>query len=164
MSEDTPDAIVKTLLLKAEPARVWQAVADSGQFGAWFGMALDGPFVAGQEITGVIVPTAVNAEVAAMQEPHRGTPVRLAIADIVPPHRFSFRWHPFAIEKDRDYSAEPMTLITFELTPAAGGTQLTITESGFHQIPLERRAQAFAADDGGWTWQCKLIEAYLARG
>jgi hypothetical protein len=56
-----------------------------------------------------------------------------------------------------------MTLVTFELSEADGGTLLTITESGFDQIPVERRAQAFKANDGGWTHQTKLVEKYLER-
>ena len=39
---------------------------------------------------------------------------------------------------------------------------LTVTESGFDQIPIERRAKAFAANEGGWAAQMKLIEKYLA--
>ena len=163
MSEQTPDVIVKTVILKAPLERVWKAISDSAEFGSWFGMTLDGPFVAHTPITGVISPTIVNAEVAAMQAPHKGTPVEFIVADIEPMRLFSFRWHPFAIEKGRDYSAEPMTLVTFELEPAGDDVRLTITESGFHAIPLERRAQAFAADEGGWTWQARLIEAWLAR-
>ncbi len=162
--DEIPDSLVKTIFLAADLSRVWQAIANSDQFGKWFGMFLKGPFIAGQAITGAIVPTEVNAEVAAMQEPHRGTPVLLKIEEIDPPHVFSFRWHPYGIDKDRDYSGEFMTLVRFELEAVTGGTQLTIIESGFRHLPLERRAAAFAANDGGWTWQCKLIEAYLARG
>ncbi len=74
----------------------------------------------------------------------------------------SFRWHPFAVEPGLDYSKEPATLVAFELEPAAGGTMLTITESGFDRIPLARRAKAFAANDQGWLAQTKLLEKYLA--
>ena len=49
------------------------------------------------------------------------------------------------------------------LEEAADGTKLTVTESGFDQIPLERRAKAFAANEGGWAAQMKLIEKYLAQ-
>ena len=75
---------------------------------------------------------------------------------------FSFRWHPFAVERGVDYSKEPATLVTFELEQQADGTMLTVTESGFDRIPLERRAKAFAANEQGWTAQIKLIEKYLA--
>jgi hypothetical protein len=61
-----------------------------------------------------------------------------------------------------DYSKEPTTLVVFELEEASGGTMLTITESGFDQIPLDRRAKAFASNEQGWTAQAKLIEKYLA--
>ncbi len=76
--------------------------------------------------------------------------------------KISFRWHPFAIESDVDYSKEPPTLIVFELHEAAGGTLLTISESGFDQIPLSRRVAAFKANDGGWAMQTTLIAKYLA--
>ena len=66
------------------------------------------------------------------------------------------------MEKDVDYSKEPTTLVAFELEEASGGTMLTVTESGFDRIPLERRAKAFAANEGGWTAQVKMIEKYLA--
>jgi hypothetical protein len=84
------------------------------------------------------------------------------IERIEPMRALAFRWHPFAVDRSVDYSAEPTTLIVFELEEVSGGTQLTITESGFDRIPLERRAKAFAANDGGWTKQVELIAKYLA--
>jgi uncharacterized protein YndB with AHSA1/START domain len=157
------DSIEKKILLKATRARVWQAISDSKQFGAWFGVAFDGPFVERARVTGRIVPTTVDAEVAKLQEPHAGKAFDFSVDRIEPMQSISFRWHPFAMEAGVDYSTEPTTLIVFKLHEAAGGTLLTITESGFDQIPLARRAKAFAANDGGWTMQTRLIEKYLAR-
>lgn len=77
---------------------------------------------------------------------------------------FSLRWHPFAVEPGIDYSKEPTTLVVFELEEVSGGTMLTVTESGFDRIPLERRAKAFASHEQGWTAQTELIEKYLALG
>ena len=157
------DQIKKHIVLRAPRDRVWDAITDSKRFGAWFGVELEGPFVAGKEIKGHIVPTQVDDEVAKMQEPHKGLPVAWRVESIDPKSLFSFRWHPFAIERDVDYSNEPTTLVEFRLADAPGGTDLTIVESGFDKIPLERRAKAFAANDGGWAKQCELIAAYLAR-
>ncbi len=75
---------------------------------------------------------------------------------------FSFRWHPYAVDSSVDYSKEPSTLVVFQLDAAADGTKLTVIESGFDKIPIERRAKAFAANEGGWTAQMKLIVKYLA--
>lgn len=74
---------------------------------------------------------------------------------------FSFRWHPYAVDPAHDYSSEPMTLVTFELSEAEGGTLLTITESGFEGIPPDRRAKVIESDNAGWTHQARLIEKYL---
>lgn len=158
----TTDRIEKKVLLRAPRERVWRAISDAKQFGTWFGVEFDGPFVAGAAMKGRMTPTKVDPEVAKMQEPYAGRAFDCTIDRIEPMNLFSFRWHPFAIEPDVDYSKEPSTLVVFELEEAAGGTQLTITESGFDKIPLERRAKAFAANEGGWTHQAELIAKYLA--
>ncbi|MGA8674193.1 MAG: SRPBCC family protein [Candidatus Acidiferrales bacterium] len=161
MDAKTPDRIEKQVLLRAPRAKVWRALSDSAEFGLWFGMKIAGPFVAGKTVRGTIVPTTVNEEVAKMQKPHEGTTIELQIVAIEPERLFSMRWHPYAIERDVDYAMEPTTLIVFELHDAEGGVLLTVTESGFDQIPLERRAKAFKANDGGWAKQMELINAYV---
>lgn len=157
------DRIEKSITLKAPLEKVWRALADSTAFGSWFGMKLDGPFVAGQEITGAIAPTTVNPEIAKMQAPYAGKPVLLRIETIEPMSRFAFGWHPYAIDPNTDYSAESMTLVTFTLSEAEGGTRLVLTETGFETLPAHRRAEAFKMNDGGWTAQMGLIETYCAR-
>ncbi len=71
------DRIEKTVLLRAPLARVWRAVSDAKEFGTWFGVEFDGPFVAGARVTGRIVPTKVDPEVAKMQQPYAGMPFEL---------------------------------------------------------------------------------------
>ena len=41
---------------------------------------------------------------------------RVTVEKIEPEHFFSFRWRPHAIDPNKDYSNEPTTLVTFELT------------------------------------------------
>ncbi len=162
MPVQAPDVIRKEIVLKAPLDKVWAAISDASQFGQWFGMRFDGPFVAGQPISGHIVPTMVDPEVANAQKPYEGTPFSMMVGEIRPKSLFELRWHPYAIDTSKDYSSEPMTLITFALKEVEGGVHLTLTESGFENIPPERRFQAFEANDGGWTAQMKLIEAYLS--
>ena len=156
------DRIEKKILLHATRERVWKAISEADQFGAWFGVTFDGPFAKGARLTGRLVPTTVDSDVAKLQEPHAGKSFEFSVDQIEPMWRISFRWHPFAIEPDVDYSKEPTTLIVFELYEATGGTLLTIFESGFDQIPLSRRAAAFKANDGGWAMQTTVIAKYLA--
>lgn len=157
------DRIEKKILLRAPRERVWDAISDAQQFGSWFGVAFDGPFVAGKRITGRIVPTTVDSEVAKLQESYRGIAFDIFVQEIEQMRRFSFRWHPCAVDPSVDYSKEPTTLVVFELEEAAEGTMLTISESGFDQIPLERRAKAFTANEGGWGIQTRLVEKYVVR-
>src|SRR5882724_651481 len=107
------DRIEKKILLRAPLARVWRALADSKEFGTWFGVKFDGPFIPGARMQGVIVTTAVNADVAKQQKAHEGKAFEITIEQMEPERLFSFRWHPFAIEPDIDYSVEPTTLVVF---------------------------------------------------
>jgi uncharacterized protein YndB with AHSA1/START domain len=156
------DRIKKTIELRAPRERVWQAIADSKEFGTWFGVDFDGAFAAGTKLVGRIVPTKVDDEVAKKQEPHAGTAFEVHVESIEPMRLLSFRWHPYAVDPI-DYAKEPMTLVTFELADCPAGTKLTITESGFDRIPRERRTEAFVRNDEGWTAQTKLIGKYLER-
>jgi uncharacterized protein YndB with AHSA1/START domain len=162
MSSDT-DRIQKRVSLRAPLERVWAAVSDAAQFGSWFGVAFDGPFVAGRVMKGKVVPTTVDAEVAKTQEAYAGAAFDFTVERIDPMTLFSFRWHPFAVDPKVDYSGEQTTLVTFELATVPGGTQLTITETGFDDIPAARRAKAFEMNDHGWTMQVKLVEKYVSR-
>jgi uncharacterized protein YndB with AHSA1/START domain len=162
--EADSDRIEKQVLLRAPLARVWRAVSDARQFGSWFGVSFDGPFVPGARMIGKIVPTTVDEEVAKLQKPHEGKAFEITVDRLESMQLFSFRWHPFAIDPTVDYSSEPTTLVVFQLETVASGTLLTITESGFDGIPLARRAQAFTANQGGWAHQAKLIEKYLSHG
>ncbi len=155
------DQIQKQVLLSSPLESVWQAVSDATNFGAWFGVEFEGPFVAGVNLKGRIVPTKVDPDVAKLQEPHTGKPFQILVEEVTPMIRFAFRWHPFAIDANHDYSSEKKTLVSFDLAEVNGGTQLIITESGFDQIPVERRSQAYQANDGGWTHQSRLVARFL---
>jgi uncharacterized protein YndB with AHSA1/START domain len=155
------DKIVKIATLKAPLAKVWHAISDSAAFGTWFGMTIQGAFVEGQTVSGAIAKTQVDDEIAKEQEPYVGMRCDLMIERVVPLKLLAFRWHPGA-DPDTGPNA-PTTLVTFELEELEGGTRLTITESGFEALPLERRAKAFAENEGGWEAQLGLIAKYLAR-
>jgi uncharacterized protein YndB with AHSA1/START domain len=156
------DRIEKKIALRAPRARVWRALTDSKEFGHWFGVKFDDPFKQGAIVRGVITPTAVDPDVAKAQKPYEGMPFEITIETIEPERHFSFRWHPFAIDPKVDYSNEPTTLVAFTLEDSADGILLTVIESGFDRIPLARRAEAFTANEGGWTMVITLIAKHLA--
>jgi uncharacterized protein YndB with AHSA1/START domain len=157
------DFIRKEILLKAPAARVWRALSDAGEFGRWFGFRLDGPFQPGAKMTGTIVGTEVDEEVRKAQKQYDGKKVELQIERMETEKVFSFRWHPNATDESKDYSNEPTTLVEFTMEPTPDGVKLTLTESGFEGIPLERRAQAFSSNDHGWSVMVPMIGKYIAR-
>jgi uncharacterized protein YndB with AHSA1/START domain len=148
----TTDRIEKTILLRAPRARVWRALADAREFGAWFLVKLESPFVPGATVRGQV--THPGYEHVTME---------VTVERMDAERLFSFRWRPYAIDPNVDYSAEPKTLVEFRLEDAEGGTRLTITESGFDAIPAGRRAEAYRMNDQGWTQQTENIRRHVER-
>lgn len=146
------DRIEKRIDLKAPVTRVWRAITDHREFGAWFGVAIDGPFVVGQTSHGRMLPKG-----------YEHVKWTATVTAIEPERRFAYTWHPYAIDPSVDYSAEPQTLVEFTLEPIADGTRLVVTESGFERIPEHRRAEAFRMDEKGWGAQLGNIERHVAR-
>jgi uncharacterized protein YndB with AHSA1/START domain/uncharacterized damage-inducible protein DinB len=152
-SRTSTDRIEKLVSLDAPRSRVWRALTDVEQFNAWFGSALAGVFTPGAEVSGKLTFRSLEH-----------VTITLWIETMEPERLFSFRWHPYAIEANVDYSAEPTTLVSFTLEDAAGGTRLTIVESGFDAIPASRRATAFGKNSAGWDGEAKNLQKFLAQG
>src|SRR5262245_38984805 len=144
------DRIEKTTVLRAPQARVWRAVTDSSQFAAWFGITLNEPFAVGRTVSGHLTMRGQQFT------------IEFAIERIDPEDCFAFRWHPYAIDPNTDYSAEPMTLVEFRRKAVPEGTELTIVESGFDRIPQHRRDDAYRMNDGGWKSQVENLRRYVA--
>jgi uncharacterized protein YndB with AHSA1/START domain len=148
-----PDCIEKHADLSAPVSRVWSALTDHSEFGAWFGVKLEGPFKSGEELRGQVTTPGFEHVVW-----------KAVIQQIDPEQYFAFTWHPFAIKPDVDYSREVPTLVEFRLQPSAqGGTLLDLSECGFNDLPDERRKEAYTAHEGGWAQQMKNIAEYLAK-
>lgn len=151
MSSST-DRIERKILLKVPRSRVWRAVANPEEFGRWFGMALQGQeFTPGAHLQGRITHPGYEHLV-----------IDIVIERVEPERLISWHWHPNAIDPKIDYSKEPMTLVVFELKDAEGGTLLSVVESGFDNIPQERRLEAYRGNSGGWDQQMVNVEKHVA--
>jgi len=145
----TTDRIEKEIVLRAPRARVWRALANAEEFGAWFGIKLDGAFAPGARVNGQMTSPG-----------HEHVTIEFAIERMDPESRLSYRWHPYPVA-GMDYSNEPTTLVEFRLEEVATGTQLTVVESGFDRIPPARRAEAFGMNDAGWAEELENIARYV---
>lgn len=145
------DRIERQVHIKAPRSKVWRALADAESFGDWFGVKLKGKhFVAGEPISGNITYPGYEHIVW-----------EVVMERIEPERRLSFRWHPYAIDPKVDYSQEPTTLVVFELEETGDGTLLRVTESGFDQIPVERRQDALRMNTSGWEEQMVNVNTYV---
>lgn len=144
--------IEKRIELSAPLSRVWRAISDPREFGSWFKVNIEGPFIPGKPAEGQITHPG-----------YEHVRWKAVIQKMEPEKLFSFTWHPYAIDPKVDYSHETPTLVEFRLEKTATGTLLVVTETGFDKIPADRRAEAFRMNDSGWAQQMKNIESHVSR-
>jgi uncharacterized protein YndB with AHSA1/START domain len=165
------DRIEKQVTLRAPVSRVWRAIADAREFGRWFGVTLAGEFAPGKKMEGTFAGPLDEAAIQEYQKRaglppskvRRPDPVFCTVERIEPERYFSFRWVPYGIDAEADPRNEPTTLVEFTLEPVAGGTRLTIVESGFERVPAHRRERAFRMNEGGWAEQAKNLRNHVER-
>lgn len=145
------DRIEKKLLLRAPRSRVWRALTNADEFGEWFRVRLDGAFTVGEQVRGQITHPG-----------YEHLTVEISVERIDAQHHFSYRWHPYAIDPEVDYSREPTTLVEFHLEEVSDGTLLTVVESGFDRIPAGRRTEAFRMNTEGWQAQLENVRRHVS--
>jgi uncharacterized protein YndB with AHSA1/START domain len=144
------DRIEKKIVMKAPLSRVWRAVSDSAEFGSWFQVKLDGPFVPGARVRGEHTYPG-----------HEDWRSEMMVERVEPERLISFRWRGWQAKPEGDVESDPARLVEFHLAAVEGGTELTVIESGFDQLPLERRAMALRGNEEGWEIQLKAVERYV---
>jgi uncharacterized protein YndB with AHSA1/START domain len=143
--------IEKRTFVRASRSRVWRALTDPKEFGAWFGVEIAGPFAPGSRV-----------EMKTTSKEFSGIRFFIVIERMEPETTFAWRWHPGMPQPEIDYSKEPTTLVTFHLEETEGGTNLTVVETGFDQISLARRASVYSDNEKGWDDQLASISRYVA--
>lgn len=154
VATSSTDRIEEEVRLFAPRERVWRALTNADELGAWFGANITGATIApGAHVTGHMAMPG-----------YEHIPFDVVIEEMIPERRFSWRWHPNALDPNVDYSSEPRTLVAFTLDDAPdGGTLLRVVESGFDAIPAARCAAAFGGNTKGWQGQLqKRLPGYLA--
>ncbi len=132
--------IDRTIEIAAPPERVWRALTNAAELSAWFQVQIEGDIAAGSEVW----MTSVHPQ-------HANGRFRVRFVELTSPQRVVWEWHPGAVDPAVDYSREPRTTVTFALEPSGAGTRLTVSETGFDRISLERRAKVYNDNSQGWT-------------
>lgn len=144
--------IDRTIEINAPPERVWRALTNAAELSAWFRVTIEGKIAPGSEVW----MTSMHAE-------YTGQRFRVRIVEMTAPRRFVWRWHPGEVDPNVDYSREPETTVTFMLEPIDTGTRVSVAETGFDEISLERRAKVYGDNSQGWTevlvWLQEYVEA-----
>lgn len=149
MSAADLSRIDRSIEIQAPPERVWRALTNSTELGAWFQVTIEGEITPGAELW----MTATHPQIA-------GQRYLVRVVEMTPPQRLVWKWHPGEMDPSVDYSQQPLTTVTFTLEPSGSGTRLSVAETGFEEISLARRAKVYGDNSQGWTEVLVWLQRY----
>jgi uncharacterized protein YndB with AHSA1/START domain len=149
MTADDVSRIDRTIEVNAPPDRVWRVLTTAADLGTWFHVTVEGEFAQGAEVW--MTSTSAGYE---------GQRFVVRVTEMTPPRRFAWQWHPGAVDPAIDYTREPWTTVTFTLEPSGRGTRLSVSETGFNEISLARRAKVYQDNTQGWATVVGWIQQY----
>jgi uncharacterized protein YndB with AHSA1/START domain len=137
-----PDRIERTVQVAAAPERVWAALTTPEGLSAWFGSQ------AGIEL---------RPGGAAWMTFGNGHKAQMRVERVEEPAVFGYTWHIYGLP-DED---PRRTYVEFTLEPDGAGTRLTVTESGFAQLPEDAYRKAYDGNSQGWVSELGELVSYL---
>jgi len=144
--------IERSLHVDASPELVFEVITSPEHLQEWW------PDEATLEATPGFVGEFVFGD---RSDPDSHVPT-ITVVDVDAPHRFSFRWvQPDGVAATADNSL----LVTFELSPADGGTHLRMTETGFREAGWEVAVLEAEYHDhcSGWDHYLPRLAGYVTR-
>jgi uncharacterized protein YndB with AHSA1/START domain len=138
-----PDRIERTVEVAHPPAKVWAALTTAEGLSSWFGNQAKIDLRPG----GSASMTWSGGHVADMR-----------VERVEEPTVFGFTWHINGLPED-----DPRrTYVEFTLEPVdAGGTRLTVVETGFAQLSQDAHRTAFGGNTEGWASELGELVEYL---
>ncbi len=141
------DMIKREITINATKERIYEAIANPEQVTKWFPETLEGRYAVGEQ------PIFGFGEHGKNQ---------ICIIAAQPYEYFAFRWVPGASHYLGDVLSVPNTLVEFRIEEQAEGScKVTLTESGFADLPRELMEAAFEQNSGGWDFMLGRLMKYF---
>ena len=144
--------IDRTIEIDAPPDRVWRALTNAEELSAWFQVKIEGEIAPG-----------IDVWMTSVHPGHAGQRFLVRFTEMTAPRRFVWEWHPGEVDPAVDYSREPRTTVTFTLEPSDRGTRLSVSETGFDEIALARRAKVYKDNSQGWAEVLVWLQTYVEK-
>lgn len=143
------NTIQRELTINAPQSRVYAAIADPDQVVRWFPETLEGCYAVGEQ------PVFGFGEHGRSQ---------IFVAAARPDDYFAYRWVPGANHFLGDVLSVPNTLVEFHIVPLdAGSCRVTLTESGFADLPAEMLASAYTQNSKGWDFMLERLLTFCTQ-
>jgi uncharacterized protein YndB with AHSA1/START domain len=139
-----PNTVTRTVELAHPQDKVWAGLTTLAGLTAWFGSHAEGQIAPGHDVH------------VRWEQFDNGTKT-LSVKVVEPMSHFAFCWGITGAPE-----GDPRrTYVEFALEPTGSGTRLTVTESGFAQLPDEWLETSFQGNSEGWRRELAELAAYL---
>ena len=143
------DMIQREIIIKASKERIYEAIANPEQVILWFPDTIEGDYSVGKH------PIFGFGEQCRNQ---------IYIEDAKPYDYFAYRWIPGASSFFGDVRNVPNTLVEFRISQQSDNIcKVTLTETGFADLPVELMATAVEQNASGWDFMLdRLVNHFEA--
>lgn len=134
--------------IQANAQQIYAAIADPLQLVKWFPTNIEGDYQAGCQ------PILTFGDVGKTQ---------IHVVATEPYTYFAFRWVPGSNNFLGDVTKVANTLVEFRIYENTdGGCRVTMTESGFAELPNEMMTNAFKQNSSGWEYMMNRLDQLFA--
>lgn len=138
-----PNQITKQLILCGKPEDVWNSAFGSAEaLCSWLPERIEGEF-------------CENGRLTLIWGNHRSDAI---LCEFNPPNSLAFQWHPGDAYTIEQLPESQLTTVRIELNQHIDDTQITLTETGFENIPEEKRQWAYDQNNSGWDEELEKLK------
>lgn len=142
------DGLVREIKINASKERIYAAIANPDLLVLWFPDTVEGAYAVGEQPILGFGQDGNN---------------KIFIVDAIPHKYFAFRWVPGCSSVVDDILSVATTLVEFRITPLSeGGCMLSLTESGFSNLPAEVAENSLKQNLEGWLFMLNRLEHYIS--
>lgn len=141
------NTIERKITIHASQERVYDAIANPQLVTKWFPETLEGSYEVGEQPIFGFGEHGRNQIYVAAARPHE---------------YFAYRWVPGASHYLGDVLSVPNTLVEFRIEALRDGScEVTLTETGFADLPAELMDAAFKQNSQGWDFMLGRLGKYF---
>jgi uncharacterized protein YndB with AHSA1/START domain len=138
--------IDRRLTFKAPLEKVWKAIGTPEGIKGWFTCTVQGEWKEGSTVS-LVWPSGNTNEII--------------VTSLKFQEEMAYKWHPGDYGDIAKHPESELTTVTMRLRAVGDQTELHLTETGFENIPDDRKLRVLGLNVEGWDEELENIRKYV---